>query len=181
MTAEAALELLRNGDPAGALALLGETASPDEIDPARHAARGMVLLANDLPAEALTALRTAVALGDNSPPTLLNLALAEQKAGDRRARWQLMEALERRLPEWDEPPLRIAEALRAADRFGDAELAYGRALEINPQRESALLGLGRSADHARRGRDRARPAAALLRHRARPSRGLGRLGLCADC
>ena len=30
MTAEAALELLRNGDPAGALGLLGETASPDE-------------------------------------------------------------------------------------------------------------------------------------------------------
>ncbi len=39
-------------------------------------------LANDQPSEALTALRMAVALGDNSPPTLLNLALAEEKTGD---------------------------------------------------------------------------------------------------
>ena len=141
MTAEVALELLRNGDPAGALGLLGETASPAANEPALHAARGMVLLANDLPAEALTALRAAVALGDKSPPTLLNLALAEQKAGDQACALEMMEALERQLPEWDEPPLRIAEALRAADRFGDAELAYGRAIEINPQRLSALLGL----------------------------------------
>jgi predicted O-linked N-acetylglucosamine transferase (SPINDLY family) len=141
MMPEAALELLQNGDAAGALGLLGETASSLSIDPAHHAARGMVLLANDLPAEALTALRTAVALGDNSPPTLLNLALAEQKAGDEACALEMMESLERRLPEWDEPPLRIAEALRAADRFGDAELAYGRAIEVNPERVSALLGL----------------------------------------
>ncbi len=141
MTAEAVLELLRSGDAAGALGLLGETASPDGIDPALHAARGMVLLANDLPAEALSVLRTAVALGDDSPPTLMNLALAEQKAGDKGCAMEMMESLERRLPEWDEPPLRIAEALRAADRFGDAELAYGRTIEINPERVSALLGL----------------------------------------
>jgi superkiller protein 3 len=141
MTAEAALELLRNGDVAGALGLLGETASPDGIAPARHAARGMVLLANNLPAEALSALRTAVALGDNSPATQLNLALAEQKVGDKVCALEMMESLERRLPEWDEPPLRIAEALRAANRFGDAELAYGRVIEINPERVSALLGL----------------------------------------
>ncbi len=42
----------------------------------------MVLLANRSPAEALTALRSAVALGDTSPATLLNLALAEEKTGD---------------------------------------------------------------------------------------------------
>ena len=52
-----------------------------------------------------------------------------------------MAALERRLPDWDEPPLRLAEALRAAGRSRDAELAYDRVLEINPRRESALLGL----------------------------------------
>ena len=52
-----------------------------------------------------------------------------------------MEALERRMPEWDEPPLRLAEALRAAGKPHEAELAYGRVLEINPRREAALLGL----------------------------------------
>src|ERR1700758_2941755 len=100
MMAEAALELLQNGDAAGALGLLGETASSLINDPAHHAARGMVLLANDLPAEALPALRAAVALGDCSPSTLLNLALAEQKAGDKACALEMMESLERRLPEW---------------------------------------------------------------------------------
>ncbi len=141
MTAEAALELLRGGDPAGALALLGDAMPPDEIDPARLVARGMVQLANHHPAEALTALRMAVALGDTAPPTLLNLALAEAKTGDPASALRLMEAQERRLPEWDEPPLRLAEALRAAGRSHDAELAYGRVLEINPRRQAALLGL----------------------------------------
>ena len=59
--------------------------SPDEIDPALLVARGMVQLANHQPAEALTALRMAVALGETAPPTLLNLALAEAK-GRRRGR-----------------------------------------------------------------------------------------------
>ena len=39
MTTEAALELLQNGDPVGALALLHEIASPDQAEPASHAAR----------------------------------------------------------------------------------------------------------------------------------------------
>jgi hypothetical protein len=39
MTAETALGLLHGGDPAGALASLGDTISPDEIDlPPLHAA-----------------------------------------------------------------------------------------------------------------------------------------------
>lgn len=141
MTTEAALELLGTGDPDGALILLGETASPDEVEPARHAARGMVLLANDRPAGALSALRIAVALGDSSPPTLLNLALAEQKAGSEERAVRLMCDLEQLLPLWDEPALRLAELLRAAGKVSEAELAYGRVLEINPRRESALLGL----------------------------------------
>ena len=55
----------------------------------------------------------AVALGDTRPPTLLNLALAEQQAGDAARATRLMEELAQRLPDWDEPPLRLAEALRA--------------------------------------------------------------------
>ena len=141
VTTEAAIELLRDGDPAGALALLGPVLSPDDVDPARLAALGMVQLANRRAAEALTALRMAVALGDTSPATLLNLALAQEQTGDPESAVRLMEALERQLPEWDEPPLRIAEVHRAAGRSHDAERAYGRVLDINPQRESALLGL----------------------------------------
>jgi protein O-GlcNAc transferase len=141
MTAEAALDLLRGGDAAGALALLGDAISPHTSDPMLFAARGMILLANDNPAAAMTALSMAVALGDTAPPTLLNLALAQEKTGDHERALRLMEALEWRLPEWDEPPLRLAEAHRAAGRSHDAELAYGRVLKNNPRREAALLGL----------------------------------------
>jgi protein O-GlcNAc transferase len=141
MTTEAALELLRGGDATGALALLGDTIPPNLVDTARLVALGMMQLANDQPTEALTALRMAVALGDDSPPTLLNLALAQEKTGDTERALRQMEALERRLPDWDEPPLRLAEALRAAGKSYEAELAYRRVLEINPRREAALLGL----------------------------------------
>jgi protein O-GlcNAc transferase len=141
VSTEAALELLRNGDPGGALSLLGETTPWDEPDPAQHAARGMVLLANDRPAEALVALRTAVVLGDVSPSTVLNLALAEQKGGDAERAEQLMRDLEQQLPDWDEPALRLAELLRAAGKASEAVLAYHRVLKIDPRREVALLGL----------------------------------------
>ncbi len=141
MSAAAALELLCCGDAAGALALLDDAGSHEETDTATLVARGMVQLANDRPSEALTALRTAVARGDTAPTTLLNLALAEQKSGDLTCALCRMEELERRIPDWDEPPLRIAEALRAGDRYADAEAAYSRVLEISPHNQSALLGL----------------------------------------
>jgi predicted O-linked N-acetylglucosamine transferase (SPINDLY family) len=142
MTTEAALELLQCGDPAGALALLGDAPSPDEMEPTQVAAWGTVQLANHNLAAALSALRTAVALGDTSPTTLLNLALAEQQTDSPARAQQMMEQLEQQLPEWDEPPLRLAEVMREAGRMHDAELAYRRVLELNPCRESALLGLG---------------------------------------
>ena len=141
MTTEAALELLHAGDPAGALASLGDTTSTDENGPEQLAALGMVQLANHRHTEALAALRMAVALGDTAPATLLNLALAEQQTGDPAGALRRMEALARQLPEWDEPPLRLAEVHRAAGRPHDAELAYGIVLGINPRREAALLGL----------------------------------------
>jgi predicted O-linked N-acetylglucosamine transferase (SPINDLY family) len=136
MTIEAALELLQSGDPAGALARLAAT---DE--PAQHGIRGMLLLANARPAEALTALRLATALGDATPVTMLNLALAEQHAGDPDRADCLMRELQQRMPYWDEPSLRLAESLRAAQQYPAAELAYARVLEINPRREEALVAL----------------------------------------
>jgi predicted O-linked N-acetylglucosamine transferase (SPINDLY family) len=141
MNVDAVLALLGRGDGDGALALLDDAVSTDETGSGSLVARGMVQLANDHPAEALAALRLAVSLGDTAPTTLLNLALAEQKTGDLTHALDRMEKLERSMPDWDEPPLRRAEALRAADRLDEAEVAYNRVLEINPHRESALLGL----------------------------------------
>ena len=47
-----------------------------------HATLGLALLRGGHPAEALVSLRGAVAFGDRRPGTLLNLALAEDMAGD---------------------------------------------------------------------------------------------------
>src|SRR4051812_43663176 len=101
MIAETILERLRAGEPQGALALLDQTISPDTLDAELLVARGMVLLATHRPAEALAALRVAVALGQADPATLLNLALAEHQAGNAERAFRLMTGLEQRLPDWD--------------------------------------------------------------------------------
>jgi protein O-GlcNAc transferase len=137
----AALDRLYAGDPAGALSLLDTTVPLDALDAEALVARGVVQLANHRPSMALPSLRAVVALGEATPATLLNLALAELQAGDTALAFRLMEELQRRLPEWHEPPLRLAEAFRAAGRMQEAEQAYGRVLAINPQCEPALLGL----------------------------------------
>ena len=140
MTADAALAELQAGRPETALALL-DAEPPLEGHAAHHATRGMALLSAGRPVDALTALRTAVALGDADPATLLNLALAEERAGDVDRARRLMHRLQDELPDWDQPPLRLAESLRAAGCNAGAETAYQRVLAINPRREEALLGL----------------------------------------
>ena len=58
MDAGAALELLHQGDAAGALELLGDAAGlSEEMDAATLVALGIVQLANDHSADALIALR----------------------------------------------------------------------------------------------------------------------------
>lgn len=143
----AALSRLRAGDGAAALALLQDL--PEAVAPAaRHAALGMVHLAAGRGPEALAALRAAIALGDASPPTLLNLALAEDQAGDPARARALIVGLQDDLPGWDEPALRLAEILR---RAGDpqAGAAYDAVLDINPKRIEALL--ARAALHMQAG------------------------------
>jgi predicted O-linked N-acetylglucosamine transferase (SPINDLY family) len=147
----AALGRLRAGDGAAALALLQDM--PEATAPAaRHAALGMVHLAAGRAAEALAALRAAAALGDTSPPTLLNLALAEDQAGDPARAGALMAGLRRDLPGWDEPALRLADRLRRAADPG-AAAAYDTVLELNPKRLEALL--ARAALHLQAGHIRA--------------------------
>ncbi len=140
MTAEAAVAQSRARDAPGALGLPA-SASGDDADPAPHAARGMMLLETNQPAAALAALHAAVALGDTSPPTLLNLAIAEDRAGDLQRARGLMEIVAGVLPCWDEPLVRLAESHRAAGDAATAEVAYRRVLEVNPRRPEALLAL----------------------------------------
>ena len=116
-------------------------ASPPSGAAAALAEQGRGHLASDRPGQALTALRMAVALGDAAPATLLNLALAEDRAGDPLHARRLMRAVQDRLPDWDEPPLRLAESLREAGCHAGAEGAYRRVLAINPRRAEALIAL----------------------------------------
>ena len=145
-----------------------------------HAARGTELLAQGLDDRALIELRLAISLGGDQAPTLLNLALAEQRAGDARRAEGLMRDLERRFDDWDEPPLRLAELARSAGRGAEAEEAYRRVLEVNPKRPEALIGV--AALLLARGDPRvgANPVVALLRRRAGQGRSMGRAGPCPD-
>jgi protein O-GlcNAc transferase len=139
----AALDHLRVGQIDDALVLLenhapGQTPS---VNATRHAALGMAHLARSNWLAARAALRLAVALGDPPPETLLNLALAEDRAGDPQRGQALMADLRDRLPRWDEPALRLAESLRRAGNWDAAERAYQDVLLHHPQRADALIGM----------------------------------------
>ncbi len=138
--AQEALATLRDGGIDTAWDRL-EKLPATETDDGRGAALGMVHLAAGRFAEARTALRAAVSRGDTAPTTLLNLAIAEDHAGDRARARVLMQDLHARLPDWDEPLLRYAESLRHADEHAAAESAYEKTLEINPRRSEALISL----------------------------------------
>src|SRR6185312_11396216 len=127
------LAALRDGNVEHARARL-ESLPATATDDGRCAALGMVHLAAGDFAEARIALRAAVALGDAAPATLLNLAIAEDHAGDAPRARALMQELHARLPGWDEPLLRYAESLRRAEEHAAAEAAYEQTLEINPRR-----------------------------------------------
>jgi predicted O-linked N-acetylglucosamine transferase (SPINDLY family) len=108
----------------------------------QQAAEGVALLAEGRFDEALIPLRLALALGDAHPATMLNLAIAEDRAGDRDHARRLMQAVANRLPHWEEPILRLAESYRAANDRHAAEDAYRHALDLNPNRPDALTALG---------------------------------------
>ncbi len=114
---------------------------PARADLTDAAARGTRCLADGDHASALPLLRAAVDGGDRRPVTRLNLALAEQHAGDLGHAAAIMLELEQREPGWAEPPLRLAELWRAQDDLPRAITAYEGALERDPARFEALLGL----------------------------------------
>jgi len=133
--AHRAMAQLAASDAPGALLTL---AAPTEA--AEYAVLGMAHLQAERWQAALAALRQARALGDGTAVTQLNLALAEDRLGlEGRAR---MRVLARHCPDWDEPPLRLAESFRRAGEAALAAAEYERTLERNPNRTEALLGLG---------------------------------------
>jgi protein O-GlcNAc transferase len=108
----------------------------------RPSSIGVDLLAAGRFQDALAPLRLALSLGDAAPATQLNLAIAEDRAGDRDHARRLMRQVAVRLPDWDEPVLRLAESLRAAGETAAAEEAYRQVLDLNPSRPEALIALG---------------------------------------
>jgi protein O-GlcNAc transferase len=92
-------------------------------------------------AAALAPLRAAAVAQDTPPATMLNLAIAEDRAGDRDKGRRLMRMLAIRLPDWDEPVLRLAESLRATGDAADAEETYRDVLAMNPHRAEAMAAL----------------------------------------
>ena len=80
-------------------------------------------------------------LGDD-PTDLMNQALDIDRAGHADAARALYREIGRRLPHWDEAPLRLAESFRRAGLPHLAMASYAEALELNPRRCEALLGLG---------------------------------------
>lgn len=101
----------------------------------------MHFLAQSKPEIALPHLRRAVAMGDRRPNTLLNLALAEDAAGEQGRAEGLVTLLQEQFPEWDEPVLRCAERLRRAGKNDDAATLYRQVLTLNPVRPEALISL----------------------------------------
>ena len=108
----------------------------------RASLSGVDLLAAGRFHDALHPLRLALSLGDTDPATLLNLAIAEDRAGDRDRGRRLMQQVAVRLPDWDEPLLRLAESFRADGDMNIAEEAYRQVLLVNPDRPEALIALG---------------------------------------
>lgn len=92
-------------------------------------------------ADALLHLRPADATAERSPDLLLNLAIAEDRNGDRQNAQGLMEQLALENPQWDEPVLRLAESLRSTGNLVGAEAVYRRALARNPARPEAIIAL----------------------------------------
>ena len=103
-----------------------------------------------------------MAAGAAIPPAIaLNRALDLARAGDIDLARDVMRRLAARYPEWDEPPLRMAQSLRDQGNLPGAVEAFRAALAVNPNREQALLALGASLLELRRPEEAQAP---LLRY-----------------
>ena len=91
------------------------------------------------------------------PASQLNHAIDLLRAGDVIRAHDLMRSLAKRLPDWDDPGLRLADSLRARGDRAAAMEAYRTVLALNPNRVQALLALGALSIEAARPRDAIAP------------------------
>ncbi len=130
------------GSPVDPASVALPASPPQTHQLALEAEAGVAALAEGRFVDALTILRAVVEAGGATPVTALNLAIAEDRAGDRHKARALMQSIAVQIPEWDEPVLRLAESLRADNDFGGAEEAYRHVLTLQPNRPAALIALG---------------------------------------
>jgi protein O-GlcNAc transferase len=102
------------------------------------------------------------------PASQLNHAIDLLRAGDATRARDLMRSLAQRLPDWDDPALRLADSFRTHGDRAAAMDAYRTVLALNPNRVQALLALGALSIEAACPRDALVPllrccVAALLR------------------
>ena len=140
MQTQDALRRLRAGDPAGAMAMMAVRPGSDAAQ--AHVARGIGYLVRSEAVPAMLEFRAALAAGDGAPSTLLNLALAQDGAGETQEARSLMRRVAAADPGWDEPYLRLAESYRRREDWVAAEGAYQTALDRAPGRMECLVGLG---------------------------------------
>ena len=136
------------------------------VDP-RSLPVGVDLLAEGRFEDALALLRLTVSLGNTAPTTLLNLAIAEDRAGDRDRARRLIWLVANQFPAWDEPILRLSESLRAAGESTAAEETYRQVLQLNPNRQEAMIALAGLLLMSWGVPTGPRSVAAMLRHRPR--------------
>jgi tetratricopeptide (TPR) repeat protein len=121
MSADEALAQLRQGDTAGALALLRRLAQ-SPLGPSADG--GQVQSAASERLDVLD--RACAACGPEDVATLTGI----------------LQSFEQSFPDWDEPSFRLAELFAASGDAIAAEQAYGRCVEKNPARPDVLFALG---------------------------------------
>ena len=104
--------------------------------------RGVAALAAGAFDDARAALQQAAVLGGLPPAAALNLALAEAHLGNTDVAAEEMQNMAASFPLWDEPHVRLAELQRRLNDHAAAARHYEAALQRNPSRPEALIGLG---------------------------------------
>lgn len=103
----------------------------------------------------------AIQLTSPSPVLELNRAIGLDRLGQTALARDLMRDLANRMPDWDEPLLRLAQSLRTGCDLAAAVDAYRAVLALNPNHEQALLASGAVLIETGAPRDAMTP---LLRH-----------------
>jgi predicted Zn-dependent protease with MMP-like domain len=143
-TVDGIYDALDRGDPAAALELAGAALRDDGADPVLHFLAGVALLELDRPDDAAAALGRAVELDPDDPEFRANLSLAlfagcrfDESSAEAEAALERDDSL---------PDAHFVAALNLErrGRTADADAAFARAAELDPDAFPAPLRLGRA-------------------------------------